>query len=145
MVWLQPAKENGNALYLDIHRVEQQREGYAVTGMLGDGHGECEVLVEVGATVEVTYVDEWLPGRSLPAFMIAAGRDAVTAAVSAAAADLVFCVENFPSIKNRPRRQVTGYRADGRWMALRSPCYGEQLELPVGVAEVPSGWRLGAA
>jgi len=145
MIWLQTEEHNGNALYLDIHRVEQRQQGgrvcFTVSGMLGDGLDEGEVLVEIGAGSEVTFVDEWLPGQRLPAFVADVGREAVAAALTEAAAEMLFCVENFPSRETRPRRKVTGFRADGRWMALRPRQYAEQMELPMGVKETSPDWQ----
>jgi hypothetical protein len=149
MIWLQMEEENGRALYLDIQRVEQrqQRERlcYSVVGMLGNGLEEGEVLIEVGSGVEVIFVDEWMPGRGLPAFVAEAGRETVSSALADELSAIFFCVENFPSLEVRPRRQVTGYRADGRWMALRPRHYAEQLELPMEVGETAPAWNRSVA
>ena len=145
MIWLQTEEENGRALYLDIHRVEQRQQGerlcYSVLGMLGNGLDEGEVLIEVGSDVDVTFVDEWLPGRALPAFVAEVGREAVISALAGELSATYFCVENFPSLESRPRKEVTGYRVDGKWLALRPPFYGEQLELPMGIAEPGPAWE----
>ena len=145
MIWLQMEEENGRSLYLDIHRVEQRQQGewlcYSVVGMLGNGLEEGEVLIEVGSEVDVTFVDDWMPGRGLPAFIAEAGREKVSSALAGELSAIFFCVENFPSLEVRPRRQVTGYRADGRWMALRPSHYAEQLELPMGVGETAPAWE----
>lgn len=145
MIWLQTEEAEGRALYLDIHRVEQRQQGerlcYSVSGMLGNGLDEGEVLIEVGSEVDVTFVDEWMPGRGLPAFVAEAGREAVSSALAEELSALCFCVENFPSLESRPRKEVTGYRVDGRWLALRPPFYGEQLELPMGIAEPGPAWE----
>ena len=145
MIWLQTEEHHGNALYLDIHRVEQSQHGericFSVSGTLGDGHDEGEVLVEIGSMSEVTFVDEWLPGTKVPAFVAEVGRETVGAALVEAVAELLFCVESFPSLEARPRRKVTGFRSDGRWMALRPMNYAEQMELPMGVKETASGWH----
>jgi hypothetical protein len=149
MIWLQTEEQNGNALYLDIHRVEQRQQGgrvcFSVAGMLGNGRDEGEVLVEIGTGSEVTFVDEWLPGQRVPAFVFDVGRETVTGALIEAVAEMLFCVENFPSREARPRRKVTGFRADGRWMALRPRHYAEQMELPIGVKETSPEWRRSVA
>jgi hypothetical protein len=149
MIWLQTEEANGRALYLDIHRVEQRQQGerlcYSVLGMLGNGLEEGEVLIEVGSGVDVTFVDEWMPGRGLPAFIAETGRESVSSALAGELSAVFFCIENFPSMEVRPRRRVTGYRADGRWMALRPPYYGEQLELPMGIAETSPVWARNVA
>lgn len=149
MIWLQSEEANGRALYLDIHRVEQRHQEerlcYSVIGMLGNGLEEGEVLIEVGSEVEVTFVDEWMPGRQLPDFVAETGRETVSSALAGELAGVFFCIENFPSLEARPRRQVTGYRSDGRWMALRPRQYPEQLELPMGVGETGTSWERSVA
>jgi len=149
MIWLQMEEENGRTLYLDIHRVEQRQQGerlcYSVVGMLGNGLEEGEVLIEVGSEVDVTFVDDWMPGRGLPAFITEAGRETVASALAGELSAMFFCVENFLSLDVRPRRQVTGYRADGRWMALRPRHYAEQLELPMEVGETAPAWNRSVA
>jgi len=149
MIWLQMEEANGRALYFDIHRVEQRQQGerlcYSVLGMLGDGLDEGEVLIEVGSEVEVTFVDEWMPGRELPAFVAETGRETVSSALAGELSAIFFCIENFPSLESRPRRQVTGYRADGRWMALRPRHYPEQMELPMEVRDCGAEWNRSVA
>lgn len=146
MVWLHTAGKN---LYLDIHRVEQRQEGdncsYVISATLGDGRDEGEVLVEVGRGVDVTFLDAWLPGRSLPPFLDGAGREGAVRALTAELSAMLFCVESFPSLEGRPLRRVTGFRAEGRWLALRPGHYGESSDLPSGSAEVPLQWQAGAA
>src|SRR6056297_1837782 len=61
MVWLDICDEQGNAIYLDVHRVERKRVDrrwrHAVSGICGNGLFEVEVLVEPGGEGEVTYLD----------------------------------------------------------------------------------------
>ena len=129
MVWLQATEENGNALYLDIQRVERRRGAVAVTAVLGDGHGEAEVLVELGERVEVTFLDEWLPGRRLPEFIVRAGSAALAKAVAGVAVDLALSAEQLCAREAGPRPKPAGLWPEG----------GR------GVAEAQAVWQLGAA
>lgn len=140
MVWLNAADENGNGLYLNIHRIEQ-REGaaFALHGTMGDGFYEGEVLVEVAVGVKVTFADEWLDRRTLEEFFLRVPRSEVEGAVAEKAAGMFFCVDNFPSIENRPRREVVSFRSEGRSYPVR-PLREEQMELPM-VGEGEAGWR----
>lgn len=146
MVWLPVAGENGNALYLDIHSAElRHRAGealFAVTGTLGDGLFEGLVLVEVSEEkTEVTFADAWLSAAELRAFFQRTDRAAVEAGLAEAAAAMVFCVDNFPSLAGRPRREVVGLSVDGRPVALPE-ADTDQLELPMGVSEEAVAWRV---
>ncbi|MDX9710454.1 MAG: hypothetical protein RBT64_12960 [Trichloromonas sp.] len=64
MVWLDVTGNDGNALYFVTDRIERRLSaaggGFTVSGLLGDGCYEGEVLVEVGETSAVTFVDDWL-------------------------------------------------------------------------------------
>jgi len=57
-------EQSGETIYFDIHHLEWRQERdkphWAVSGLLGDGWYEGEVLVEVGEKSEVTFADEWL-------------------------------------------------------------------------------------
>jgi len=92
MVWLDLAENNGSGLYLDVRKVEwrQQRGGRicAVTGMLGDGLYEGDILVEVGGEVDVTFADQWLAPQRLNGFFSRVDRFEVEAALESAAREL---------------------------------------------------------
>ncbi len=89
MVWLDVAGNNGSALYFVTDRVERLlgrgAAGFSVTGIVGDGQYEGEVIVEVGAAAEVTYVDAWLAAGDFDAFEKRIDIDRVTAALTEAA------------------------------------------------------------
>lgn len=144
MVWLDVAEENGNGIYLDIRGIEPRRRRgetvYAIAGVLGDGQAESEVLVEVGQEVEVTFVDEWLGKGRLRDLFARVSREALVEALAESAVGMSFCLECFPSLEGKPRQRVSGYRADNRWLPVRSLLYGEQLELPLTVASPTPAW-----
>jgi hypothetical protein len=131
MIWLDLTDDEGRGCYLDVRGIEPRRRRgetlFAISGVLGDGVGEAEVLVEVGPQVEVTFLDP-APSRRL-------APEALRSALAEAAGRLAFCLDSFPSLEGKPRQRVTGYRAQGHWLALRPQRYGEQLELPLVVAE----------
>ncbi len=64
MVWLNVADENGSALYFDVEKVERAQNGksagYSLSGTIGNGQYEGQVLVDIGAVGEVVFVDQWL-------------------------------------------------------------------------------------
>jgi len=86
MVWLDVTGNNGSALYFVTDRVERLQgrgaAGFSVSGIVGDGQYEGEVIVEVGAAVEVTYVDAWLAAGAFDAFERRIDLDRVTAALT---------------------------------------------------------------
>ena len=92
MVWLDLAGNNGNGLYLDVRGVEwrQQRGARvcAATGTLGDGQYEGDVLLEVGADVEVTFADQWLAPQQLGGLFNRIERSGLEAALGTAAREL---------------------------------------------------------
>ncbi|BCR05242.1 hypothetical protein DESUT3_23110 [Desulfuromonas versatilis] len=92
MVWLNMMAENGSGLYLDIHGIEPRGVAggtvIAVSGTVGDGRYEGEVLVEVGARTGVTFADEWLDGASLREFFGNAARGELETALTEAVAGL---------------------------------------------------------
>lgn len=145
MVWLNLTDEKGSSLYLDIRGIEPRgRKGeavYAITGVLGDGLFETEVLVEVGAQVEVTFIGDALSCWRQPELLRQVDGEALAAALAETVAGLAFCLESFPSLEGRPRQRVTGYRTGGHWLKLRPHQYEEQLELPLTVAAPAGSWR----
>jgi hypothetical protein len=52
MIWLDMTAENGRTLYLDIRSIESRRlhgdTVFAISGILGDGQDEAEVLMDIG-------------------------------------------------------------------------------------------------
>ncbi len=149
MLWLQSETPENLNLYLDIQQVEERqfrgRSFFAVSGICGDGLWEGEVLVEVGEEISVTFVDEWLqrqPPENLPAPL---DRQPLAEALVKTLSGARFCLGNMPASTERSRRRILGCSAAGRWFPERPREWGEQLVLPLGVAEAGSSWEQRAA
>jgi len=139
MIWLDMTEENGRGLYLDIRGIEPRRlrgdTVFTISGVLGDGQDEADVLLDVGNEVEVVFVDDWLSKVRQGGLFARVSREELMRALTERAAGMSFCIENFPALEGRPKQRVRGYRSGGQWMPVRPPTYCEQLELPLGVAE----------
>lgn len=89
MVWLDAMNNNGDTLYFVADRVERSSvEGdavFAVSGILGDGRYEGEVLVEIGDEAAVTFVDAWLSNPDFRRFVANINRDLVVMELTDAA------------------------------------------------------------
>lgn len=92
MVWLDVTGNDGNALYFVTDRIERlsgmRTEGFTVSGILGDGGYEGEVIVEVGENPQVTFVDAWLTRGDFSRFVASIDRERVSAALTEVAAGL---------------------------------------------------------
>lgn len=145
MISLDLVVPGGAAVYLDIQRIEaRQKRGeafYALSGTLGDGLYEGEVLVEIGEQVEVTFIDEWLGGSAMADFFRRVERQTVNAALITAAARMRFCIQNFPALEGEVVPWVAGYHFEDKSFALRPQEYAEQLELPLAMAEESAIWQ----
>jgi hypothetical protein len=86
MVWLDVAGNDGNALYFVTDRIERRPAaagaGFSVSGLLGDGCYEGEVLVEVGANPAVTFIDDWLAQADFSRFAARIDRARVDVALT---------------------------------------------------------------
>ena len=69
MIYIGTTQDNGSAIYFDIHAAERQGRGMRISGTVGDGCYEGEVLVEVGRNDCVTFVDAWLGGTGFREFI----------------------------------------------------------------------------
>jgi hypothetical protein len=69
MVYIGTTAEDGSAVYFDVRSIERCTDGIRVTGTIGDGQYEGEVLVELGSSSEVTFVDAWLGGLGYREFI----------------------------------------------------------------------------
>ncbi len=149
MIHLNLMVQDGGAIYLDLQRIEIRRERtgefFALTGTLGDGLYEGQVLLEIGEGVEVTFVDDWLGGPDLRRLFQRVERERVEAALIAMTSEMRFCLESFPVLEGKTARRVIGYQLEDRWYALRPQEYAEQLELPLAVAQSPIAWESRAA
>lgn len=69
MIYIGTTENNGSAIYFDIYSAERQGRGMRISGTIGDGCYEGEVLVEVGRDDSVTFADAWLGGSGFSEFM----------------------------------------------------------------------------
>jgi hypothetical protein len=74
MIYIGTTEFSGQAIYLDIHAIEQVADGVRVSAVIGDGCYEGEVLIESGQRPAVTYADAWLGGAGLGDFLQRCGR-----------------------------------------------------------------------
>lgn len=146
MLYLATGNPEANDLYLDIQNIEERRfrnrSFFAVSGVCGDGGWEGEVLIEVGAETAVTFVDDYLAPARLRDFFGRHERGRVESALRQAVAGLQVCLETVPG---EQRSRVLGCAAQGRWLPQRPRTWGEQLELPLAIAEGMVPWRRRAA
>lgn len=149
MLYLQTENSEPGTLYFDVQEVEERRHRdrsyFAVTGICGDGRWEGQVLVEVDGAILVTFVDEWLDPAHLREFFLRHERSDVESALARALAGLRVRQESAPALAGRPRRRVLGCTAQGRWLPQRPRHWGEQLELPLSLAEEGPVWGCRAA
>ncbi len=94
MIYIATAESDGSAIYFDIHAAERKGGGLRVSGMVGDGSYEGEVLVETGHEVAVTFADAWLGGAGFREFLRRCGPRQLEAA-------LVESVLNLPKMRVR--------------------------------------------
>ncbi len=69
MIYIGTNESDGSAIYFDIHSAERQGRGFRISGTIGDGSYEGEVLVEVGRNESVTFADAWLGGAGFNEFI----------------------------------------------------------------------------
>lgn len=81
MIYIGTTGNNGSAIYFDIYAAVRQRRGMRISGTIGDGCYEGEVLVEVGSSDSVTFADAWLGGAGFNEFMERCGSDLLTSAL----------------------------------------------------------------
>ncbi|HKI50755.1 MAG TPA: hypothetical protein VJ995_01670 [Geothermobacteraceae bacterium] len=74
MIYIGTTESPGQAIYLDIHAIEQQGNQTSVSALVGDGCYEGEVLIEFADQPAVTYADTWLGGAGLDEFLQRAGQ-----------------------------------------------------------------------
>ncbi len=85
MIWLDLMTEGGQGLYFDAWKRERRRTGQGgelVSGLLGDGSYEGEVLVELaGDGCDLTFVDSFLAPAALRDFLSRVSVEALKAAL----------------------------------------------------------------
>lgn len=95
MIYIGTTADNGSAIYFDIHTTERQGRGMRFCGTIGDGCYEGEVLVEVGRSDSVTFVDAWLGGCGFREFVERCGFESLEHA-------LLDSVRELPLFQRRP-------------------------------------------
>ncbi|MFO7984069.1 MAG: hypothetical protein R6V08_11500 [Desulfuromonadales bacterium] len=85
MIYLCNSEQDNLAVYLDVHAMKRQDRGFALSGTLGDGHYEGDVMVEVGMEVDITFADLWLNRAGLQTFFDRVDRNMVESALADAA------------------------------------------------------------
>ncbi|MGW8312150.1 MAG: hypothetical protein ACWGOL_02840 [Desulfuromonadales bacterium] len=75
MIYIGATTNNGSAIYFDVYAEESQKRGRRVSGLIGDGCYEGEVLVETGCDDCVTFADAWLGGSGFAEFLSRCGAD----------------------------------------------------------------------
>ncbi len=81
MIYIGTTENNGSAIYFDIYAAERQGRGMRISGTIGDGCYEGEVLVEVGRNDSVTFADAWLGGSGFSEFMDRCNADVLESAL----------------------------------------------------------------
>ena len=81
MVYIGTTKNSGSAIYFDIYSAVRQGRGMRISGTIGDGCYEGEVLVEVGRSESVTFADAWLGGSGFVEFLDRCGSDVLEQAL----------------------------------------------------------------
>lgn len=74
MIYIGTTEFPEQAIYLDIHAIEQQGNQTSVSALVGDGCYEGEVLIEFAEQPAVTYADTWLGGAGLNEFLQRTGQ-----------------------------------------------------------------------
>lgn len=69
MVYVGTTDDNGSAIYFDIHSAERLGKCVCISGTIGDGSYEGEVLVELGNSESVTFADAWLRNDGFSEFV----------------------------------------------------------------------------
>ena len=69
MIYVGTTRDNGSAIYFDIHSAERSWRGVRISGTIGDGCYEGEALVELGRSESVTFADAWLGGEGFSEFI----------------------------------------------------------------------------
>lgn len=88
MIYIGTTDNSGSAIYFDIHAAVRQGGGMRISGTIGDGCYEGEVLVEVGRSDSVTFADAWLGGSGFAEFIARCGSDVLEKALLASVREL---------------------------------------------------------
>lgn len=88
MIYIGATESNGSAIYFDIYAAERHGCGMRISGTIGDGCYEGDVLVEVGRNDSVTFADAWLGGSGFSEFIDRCGSDLLKSALLESLRDL---------------------------------------------------------
>lgn len=78
MIYIGNQTDGGCSIYLDVHAMERERGGIQVSAVIGDGSYEGDVLIHLGSTLQVTFVDElWGDLRGLRTFLDRHGKERI--------------------------------------------------------------------
>jgi len=114
MVYIGTTENNSSAIYFDVHFAERRGRGLSVSGTIGDGCYEGEVLVEIGSCDSVTFADAWLGGSGFAEFMSRCGAGVLERA-------LLETVHEMPFFHNRSERPHGNSTAYGGAMSCERP------------------------
>lgn len=81
MIYIGTTQNNGSAIYFDIYSAEREGRGVRISGTVGDGSYEGEVMVEVGRNDSVTFADAWLGGEGFSEFIARCGSELLESAL----------------------------------------------------------------
>jgi hypothetical protein len=104
MIYIGTTESNGSAIYFDIYFSERQGRGVRISGTVGDGCYEGEVLVEVGRNDSVTFADAWLGGSGFSEFIDRCGSEVLESAL-------------IESVREMPLFQISHCQPHGNSMA----------------------------
>ena len=69
MIYIGTTDTNESAIYFDVYSAVKHNGGVSVSGTIGDGCYEGEVVVEIGGNESVTFADAWLGGSGFSEFL----------------------------------------------------------------------------
>ncbi len=90
MIYIGTTGNNGSAIYFDIYAAERAGRGMRISGTIGDGCYEGEVLVEIGRNDSVTFADAWLGGSGFTEFIDRCGSDVLEGALLESVREISF-------------------------------------------------------
>lgn len=117
MIYIGTTESNGSAIYFDIHFSERQGRGVRISGTIGDGCYEGEVLVEVGCCDSVTFADAWLGGSGFTEFIDRCGFDVLESALLESVREMPF----FHARRSQPHGNSMAYT--GAFVSEASPVW----------------------
>jgi hypothetical protein len=104
MVYIGATTNSGSAIYFDAYAVERQGRARRISGIIGDGCYEGEVLIETGCGDCVTFADAWLGGSGFAEFLSGCGADVLERA-------LLDTVREIPALLHRGKPHGNGKAA----------------------------------